>query len=123
MIKTKTQERINKNLRFIRRSNRDLGVLRWGRKETTNHVVTKLLVALAIQKKHGEESCFMTEAIMLDGNRADVLDLVEGIAFEITESEGSESIERKKREYPYTVVAIRAGASKEEINKIVGVIE
>ena len=51
---------------------------------------------------------FYTEAIFLDGNRADIVDADEGVIYEVVESEQPESILRKQKEYPLPIIVVRA---------------
>ena len=50
---------------------------------------------------------FITEARFEKGGRADVLDLTEGIAYEVVVSESEASILEKSRKYPVPVRVIK----------------
>ncbi|MDP2907298.1 MAG: hypothetical protein Q8O03_05135 [Nanoarchaeota archaeon] len=91
---------INKNLQFVRMSNRfgsQRNVLRWSSSETKEHVLKKLEICMEL-KEWGHE--FITEAIFNDGARCDVLDLTEGTIYEILCSETEEMCEEKIQNYP-----------------------
>lgn len=117
MNKASVQKRVNQNLCLFRRSNRQTNCLRWGSGETDNHISTKLEVCKALKSKGHD---FISEAIFLAGDRADVVDLVEGIVYEVVDSESEESIDNKKSRYPMPLFAIRAGSPVSEVWDFVG---
>lgn len=117
MNKNSVQKRINQNLCMFRRSNRQTNSLRWGSNETDNHIQTKLEVCKALKNKGHD---FMTEGIFLTGERCDVVDLVEGIVYEVLDSESLEEFEVKKSKYPMLVFAIKAGSSVKDVCNFVG---
>lgn len=56
---------------------------------------------------------FLTEGIFENGSRADVIDLTEGVVYEILFSEKEENILLKKEVYPLPIVAIKVSVVKQ----------
>jgi len=84
-----------------------------GENEGDEHAKTKFEVCRALTKLKKE---FYTEGVFKNGMRCDVLDLDDGCAIEIMDSEEAESIEFKKQNYPCRIVTIKAGEKfKEEM--------
>lgn len=77
----------------------------WGAGETDAHIQMKLEICKYL-KKQGHE--YYTEAKLVGGGRADVLDADAGIIFEVTESESPESIEKKRKDYPLEIIEVKA---------------
>ena len=72
---------------------------------TLAHELKKAEVCYSIRKKRHD---FITEAAFNNGSgRADVIDLDEGIAYEIVHSESEESLKRKAKDYPIPVEVVR----------------
>jgi len=117
MNKRQIYERINKNISLIRISNRKTNCLRWGSNETDDHIRVKLEVCKLLKRAGCD---FITEAIFTNGLRADCVDLFNGVVYEIYDSEGQDSIDRKKTDYPLTVIAISAKSTISQITKILG---
>jgi hypothetical protein len=114
------QFKINRNLCHVRQSNRQKNVLRWGTNELDVHIDTKLEVAKSLKRMGCD---FITEAILQNKSyRVDCLDLLNGVAYEIFASEKESSLDFKDTEYPFIVVRVKAGISKEEVMKITGEI-
>ncbi len=112
------RKRVNQNLCLFRRSNRFKNVLRWSVGETESHVNTKFEICKLLKKKGCD---FLTEGIFLDGKRADVVDLLEGVAYEVTESESESSVNVKKDSYPLMVVVVPAGSDKAVLRDVLGI--
>jgi hypothetical protein len=87
----------NECLRLVRMSNRRVNEIRIGNNESSAHRDKKLEVCTELLKqgKH-----FVTEAIFVNGGRADILVLDDFRVIEILKSEKLESIEIKKELYP-----------------------
>ena len=93
-------------LNTVRQSNRSINVLRTSTSESYAHVRKKEdIVNRLLSLKHN----FITEAIFEKGGRADVLDLTEGIIYEVVHSESMQSIKDKMEVYPkmFQVVVVR----------------
>jgi len=88
---------INSRLQYIRHSNRKLNCLRWHNNETRAHIIKKLDLCRWL-KEIGHE--FICEAIFLNGARADVIDLSDGIIYEVLVSEKEDSFKEKIKKYP-----------------------
>lgn len=82
-----------------------------GENEGDAHAKTKFEVCRALTKLHKE---FFTEGVFKNGMRCDVLDLDDGCAIEVVDSEEPESIEFKKKNYPCRIVEIKVGEKFEE---------
>ena len=108
------QRKRNQNAGLIRFSNRHRNVLKWGKNESYKHVLTKLHICMALKQLDKE---FYTEAILMDGNRADVLCTDLGVIFEVYESEKKESLDRKDNIYPLEIRRVKA-SSKFELKDI-----
>lgn len=94
-------ERTTCNL--VRVSNRKLNKFRTFVNNTNNHEIAKLIVFLELRrKKHN----LITEAIFLNGQRADILDLTAGFAIEILGTETEEMCNKKT--YPVFITKIKA---------------
>ena len=112
MNKFNIQKRRNDCMRLVRISNRKPNGLYWHSGETWEHVLTKLRICYLL-KSEGQE--FLTEAIFNNGERCDILNLDEGVIYEIINSETKESIEKKKKSYPLPLIVIDANKEFKEI--------
>lgn len=88
---------INERLQHIRISNRKLNCLRWHNNESREHIIKKLDLCRWLKEI---DHMFITEAIFLNGSRADVIDLTDGVVYEILVSEKEESFKEKIKKYP-----------------------
>lgn len=97
---------VNSRLQHIRVSNRKLNCLRWHNNETREHIIKKLDICRWLKEIN---HCFITEAIFVNGSRADVVDLTSGIIYEVLCSEKEEDCDKKSRKYPeeFRVVKVR----------------
>ena len=97
---------VNSRLQHIRVSNRKLNCLRWHNNETREHIIKKLDICRWL-KEIGHE--FITEAIFNNGARADVIDLSDGVVYEVLVSEDEKKFEEKIKKYPsiFTVVKVK----------------
>ena len=84
----------------IRIMNRHKNCLKWGSNETNEHIQMKLEICKFLKKQKIE---FYTEAIFLDGLRADIINSDEKIIYEVYNTESKESLERKSKTYPFEV--------------------
>ncbi|MFH1210269.1 MAG: hypothetical protein V1663_05795 [archaeon] len=91
---------LRNNLNLIRFSNRcgnQMNTLRFSLSESKTHIMKKLEVCIELMNKNHK---FITEAIFLDGSRADIVDLTEGVVYEILCSETDEMFDEKIKKYP-----------------------
>jgi hypothetical protein len=96
----------NKISRLLRTSNRNRNAFRWSTNETKAHIEMKFAICRKL-KEWGHE--FYTEAIFEpSGLRADVIDADEGIIYEVVNTEGVESIAKKKGMYPLEIRVVNA---------------
>ena len=96
----------NKISRLLRTSNRNRNAFRWSTNETKAHIEMKFAICKKL-KEWGHE--FYTEAIFEpSGLRADVIDADEGIIYEVVNTEGVESIAKKKGMSPLEIRVVNA---------------
>ena len=88
---------ISSRLELIRVSNRKLNCLRWHNNESREHIIKKLDICRWLKEIN---HVFITEAIFLDGSRADVVDLTASVIYEVVVSEDEKSLDEKKKRYP-----------------------
>jgi hypothetical protein len=82
-------------------------VVKFSSNNSWRHEITKSLVCLYIQKVKGHD--FICEGILLDNaGIVDVLDCQSFTAYEVMDSESEESIEEKRKKYPFDVVKVDA---------------
>lgn len=96
---------VNERLQLIRISNRKLNCLRWHNNESKEHIIKKLDICRWLKEIEHE---FITEAIFLNGARADIIDLTDSVIYEILVSEKEENFENKIKNYPeiFTIIKI-----------------
>lgn len=100
------QRKRNEVSRLLRTSNRNRNAFRWSTNETKAHIEMKFAICKKL-KEWGHE--FYTEAIFdSTGLRADVIDADEGIIYEVVNTEGVESIAKKKGLYPLEIRVVNA---------------
>ena len=87
----------NECLRLVRMSNRRVNKIRIGNNESLEHRAKREEVCAKLLKSG---KCFVTEAIFVNGGRADILVLDDFRVIEILKSERIENIEIKKELYP-----------------------
>ena len=88
---------VSNNLDYIRFSNRKLNCLRWHNNESYSHILKKLDICIELRNSNHD---FITEAIFINGFRADIIDLTTGEIYEILYSESEEDFEEKIKNYP-----------------------
>ena len=88
---------VSNRLENIRVSNRKLNCLRWGSNETREHIVKKLDICRWLKEIN---HVFVTEAIFVNGSRADIVDLSDGVIYEVLVSEKEEDCNMKVGKYP-----------------------
>jgi len=88
---------VNERLQNIRVSNRKLNCLRWHNNESREHIIKKLDICIELKNSNHN---FITEAIFINNSRADVVDLTEGIIYEILCSEDEKDFYEKIKNYP-----------------------
>ncbi|MBU2633608.1 MAG: hypothetical protein KJ674_00015 [Nanoarchaeota archaeon] len=88
---------VNSRLQYIRISNRKLNCLRWHNNETREHILKKLDICRWLKEI---EHDFITEAIFNNGSRADIIDLTDGVIYEVLVSEDESKFEEKVKKYP-----------------------
>jgi len=92
----RTREFLNE-IRMSNRSGSHVNCLRLFKNNTIAHEQTKFLVCWTLLK-WGHD--FVTEAIFNNGKRADVIDITEGIVYEVIKSETEEKLADKTENYP-----------------------
>ncbi len=75
---------------------------------TLLHELMKAKICYVLAK---EGKRFITEA-EFTGGRCDVVDLTDGVAFEIVATESNESIEAKRLKYPLPICVVRASSEE-----------
>ena len=91
----------NRNRQIIEHSNRfgsQSNHIRFSDTESYAHFLRKCVICWELMRE-GKE--FYTEARMLGGGRADIVNLDDGEIIEVVVSEREESIVRKQNNYPY----------------------
>ena len=88
---------ISSRLELIRVGNRKLNCLRWHNNESREHIIKKLDICRWLKEINHS---FITEAIFLDGSRADIVDLTASVIYEVVVSESEESFNEKVKKYP-----------------------
>ncbi|MBS3156690.1 hypothetical protein J4442_00775 [Candidatus Woesearchaeota archaeon] len=96
---------VNERLQYVRISNRKLNCLRWHNNETREHIIKKLDICRWLKEIEHE---FITEAIFVNGSRADIIDLTDGIIYEILVSEEEKRFNEKIKNYPDIFVIVKA---------------
>lgn len=84
-------------LRFSNRSGSHNGCIRISPGNTYEHELRKFQVCWELSKRGHS---FITEAVFNNGKRADILDLTEGIVYEILHTEKLQEAKKKVEEYP-----------------------
>jgi len=112
---------VSQKIRHSNRTGSHRNCVRISTGESLDHAIAKTIVTwyLMTQKKE-----VLTEAIFEGNNgRADVLCLDDDVAYEIIETEGDKSINRKQWKYPVDVYPIRITKDTEKnINKIISML-
>ena len=97
---------VSNRLQCIRVGNRKLNCLRWYNNESREHMVKKLDICRWLKEIEHE---FITEAIFVNGSRADIVDLTSGIIYEVLCSEKEDDCNLKIKKYPeeFSVVKVK----------------
>ena len=88
---------VNTRLQHIRVSNRKLNCLRWHNNESREHIIKKLDLCRWLKEIN---HVFVSEAIFNNGSRCDVVDLTDGVVYEVLCSEDESKFEEKVKKYP-----------------------
>lgn len=99
--------RVSNNLKLIRFSNRSgshINCFRFFSGENRMHIFKKLEICMELKNKKHE---FITEAIFENGSRCDVLDLTDGVIYEVLNSETDEEFEKKIKKYPMELEIVK----------------
>jgi hypothetical protein len=88
---------VNNRLQYIRVRNRKTNCLRWHNNESREHIIKKLDICRWLKEIN---HTFITEAIFVNGSRADVVDLSSGIIYEVLVSEKENDCTVKIKKYP-----------------------
>lgn len=88
---------VSDKLQHIRFSNRKLNCLRWHNNESREHILKKLDICIELKNIN---HAFITEAIFLNGSRADIVDLTDGVIYEVMNSETDDKFDEKVNNYP-----------------------
>ena len=84
-------------VRFSNRCGSHMNCIRFSLGESWQHIAKKVEICCMLREmKHD----FLTEAIFLNGSRCDVLDITEGVVYEILRSETEEQFLEKIKQYP-----------------------
>jgi len=78
-------------------------ILRYSTANTFKHESMKLRVCMELTAQGHH---LLTEVRFLNGSRADIFDLSDGIAYEIVNSESEKSIKSKQEKYPCKIIKI-----------------
>ncbi|MBU2633626.1 MAG: hypothetical protein KJ674_00105, partial [Nanoarchaeota archaeon] len=98
--------KVRNNLNLIRFSNRSgnhINCFRFSLSEGKEHIYKKLEVCIDLMKENHK---FITEAIFVDGGRADVFDITEGVVYEVVNSESDREFIEKVKRYPDDVEVV-----------------
>ena len=101
------REHIRSSLNLVRFSNRcggHVNCIRFSLGESWQHIAKKVEVCCSLREMGHD---FLTEAIFLNGSRCDVLDITEGVVYEILHSETDEQLAEKIKKYPETLAVIK----------------
>jgi len=119
----------NRNAQLVKFHNRIRNVVKFSagtkmnrQSESMEHFITKCKVCyyLALQDKEFiTEARFEPKYKMSACGRADVYCLDDNVAIEVTNTETTESIEKKKGYYPCDIKTVRVDASDKEIYELV----
>lgn len=97
--------KVNTNLRLLDRAFKtDVGVVKLSAANTLEHELAKCRVCYELLKAG---TPFVTEARFKNYGRADVFDLLTGVALEIVVSETEESLCKKAGAYPVPISTIK----------------
>lgn len=97
-------------IRFSNRCGSHLNCFRYFKNNSKKHEITKFLVFLTLRDWNHD---VFTEAIFLNGCRADIIDVSEGIIYEIINTEKEKSLKEKIKNYPNIFEVRRIDANKE----------
>ena len=97
---------VSSRLQHIRVSNRKLNCLRWHNNESREHIIKKLDICRWLKEIN---HVFVSEAIFLNNSRADIIDLTDGVIYEVLVSEKEDSFKEKIKKYPeeFEVVKVK----------------
>ena len=95
---------VSERLQCIRFSNRKLNCLRWHNNESREHIIKKLDICRWLKEI---DHTFITEAIFMNGSRADIIDLTDGVIYEVLFSEDEKKCDEKVKKYPDVFVVER----------------
>mgnify|MGYP001598748136 CR=1 FL=1 len=97
-LKEKYLYRENLNLvRFSNRCGTHINCFRFNLSEDLKHIYKKLEICINLMNKNHK---FITEGIFENGSRCDILDLTEGVVYEIMNSENERRFREKVKSYP-----------------------
>lgn len=102
--KRQTFRRYLSLVRFSNRSGNHLNCIRFSTGESLHHVYRKVEVCCWLREVGHD---FLTEAIFLNGSRCDVLDITEGVVYEILYSETEKQLAEKIKQYPKELQIIK----------------
>jgi len=102
---------VSNNLNYIRFSNRKLNCLRWHNNESYSHILKKLDICISLKNSNHD---FITEGIFINNSRADIIDLTDGIIYEILVSEEEKDFYEKIKKYPnnFKVIKVKVNSEK-----------
>ena len=100
------RQHIRSSLNLVRFSNRcgsHMNCIRFSLGESWQHIAKKVEICCALREMHHD---FLTEAIFLNGSRCDILDVTEGVVYEILHSETEEQLAEKVKKYSETLTVM-----------------
>lgn len=74
-----------------------MNCFRFNLSEDLKHIMKKLEIYIELMNK---EHKFITEGVFLNGSKCDILDLTDGIVYEVLNSEDERRFEDKIKKYP-----------------------
>lgn len=100
------RQHIRSSLNLVRFSNRcggHVNCIRFSLGESWQHIAKKVEICCTLREMQHD---FLTEALFLNGSRCDVLDITEGVVYEILYSETEEQLAEKVKKYPLELAII-----------------
>lgn len=95
----------NSNLiRFSNRCGSHINCFRFSLSENREHIIKKLDICIEVLSKGHK---FITEGIFNNGSRCDVIDLNDGVVYEIMNTEDEKKFEEKIKKYPEILEVVK----------------
>ena len=100
------------NIKLIRFSNRcgnHMNCFRFNLSEDIKHIIKKLEICIELLSKNHK---FITEGIFLNGSRCDIIDLTNGVIYEVINTESEKRFEEKIEKYPKEFKILKINVQK-----------